>query len=155
MTFQGLMPYYFQILHPGRALELNWCVWNNMCSPTRDKGPKEQDPIGKCFTQQDDCENCRARPIEEIGLIHFTVCQKPWLCQLHEKEDVSHTLCRAFHHEWFKARAAMELSWGRSGKGPSADYHVDHFLGYCKSYGSNGYQKLEKPYGLPTVKAKN
>lgn len=24
MTFQGLIPYYFQILHPGHAVELNW-----------------------------------------------------------------------------------------------------------------------------------
>ena len=146
MTFQGLIPYYYQILQPGRALELNWCVWDNMGSPSRDKN--KHDPIGKCFTLQENCEECRSRPITEIALIHFTVCQKPWLCQLHEKDVLEHRLCHDFHHEWFKARSAMEIAWGRSGTG-IGNYHNDHFYGYCTSHGAHGYQSIQKPFGFP------
>lgn len=149
MTFQGLMPYYFQVLYPGRALELNWCIWNNMASPSRDHGNKNQDPVGKCLTRQEDCEDCRARPLSDIGLIHFTVCQKPWLCYLHGSDDLAHRLCHDMHHAWFAARAAMEVSWGRPGNGTHHKYYPDHFLGYCRSHGASGYQRIAKPYGRP------
>jgi hypothetical protein len=147
MTFQGLMPYYFHVLHPGRALELNWCVWNNMCSPSYDT--KKNDPnYRECFTQQENCEDCRLRPIEEIGLIHFTFCQKPWLCHSQGTESDEDNLCRSFHHAWFKTRSAMEISWGRSGNGTS-DFKYNHFLGYCSAHGKHGYQSIQKPYGRP------
>lgn len=146
MTFQGLMPYYFQILYPNRALELNWCKYNNMGSPVYDI--KKNDPTYKvCMTLQDNCEDCRLRPIQNISLVHFTVCQKPWLCMVHSGTTPEHKLCRAFHHEWFQVRSMMEQSWGRSGVGP-AKFHNDHFYGYCKSHGQHGYQSLQQPYGL-------
>ena len=149
MTFQGLMPYYFQILYPDRALELNWCRYNNMCSPSYDT--KKNEPTVKiCMTQQEHCEDCRLRSIQNISLIHFTVCQKPWLCQLHSGKSDEQKLCSAFHREWFKVRSMMEQSWGRSGVGPAKNnYHHDQFYGYCKSYGQHGYIPLQKPYGLP------
>jgi hypothetical protein len=140
------MPYYFHVLHPGRAVELNWCAWNNMCSPSFDTD--ENGPIYRqCFTKQEHCENCRLRPIEDVNLIHFTVCEKPWLCLVFEADD-EYRLCRDFHREWFKARSAMEVSWGRSGNGTS-DFHFDKFFGYCHTHNEDGYQSIQKPYGLP------
>jgi hypothetical protein len=58
------MPYYFHVLHPGRALELNWCVWNVNNGGVHDRS-------GECDKRQEICEECRVRPIEDIGLIHF------------------------------------------------------------------------------------
>jgi hypothetical protein len=153
MTFQGLIPYYYQILHPGRAVELNWCVWNNMCSPSRDKGVENDVPVGECFTQQENCEDCRNRPVTDVGLIHFTVCQKPWTCQKMEKDSIESRLCRAFHHAWFQTRSDMEKSWGRTGWGSGA-YQRDHFFGYCNRFGQRGYKVLAKPYGAPIAKAR-
>jgi hypothetical protein len=37
MTFQGIVPYYYDILHPGEAIELNRCVVNQMCDNPRDE----------------------------------------------------------------------------------------------------------------------
>ena len=148
MTFQGLMPYYFQVLHPGRAVELNWCVWNNMCSPSRDKGVENDQPVGECFTQQEDCEDCRNRPVTDVALTHFTVCQKPWTCQRMSQDIINHRLCRHLHHAWFETRSAMERSWGRSGSG-NGTYDRDHFNGYCSLWGKQGYEAIKKPYGLP------
>jgi hypothetical protein len=144
------MPYYFQILHPGRALELNDCVWNNHNYPSREKSP--DDPIGKCITRQENCEDCRLRPMEDSGLIHFTVCYKPWLCYSHGGDDlIQNQKCYEFLHEWFKTRSTMEISWGRSGKG-TGDFQTDHFFGYCLQHYNgvdDGYQQLKEPYGRP------
>jgi hypothetical protein len=145
MTFQGIMPYYYQVLHPGRALELNWCVYDNMCSPSRDKGVDNDEPIGNCYTGQPDCEDCRNRPVEEVVLTHFTVCIKPWTCQLHAPDKIENRLCRKFHHAWFEARSEMEQSWGRKGWGPG-NFDRDHFFGFCTSFGQKGYQWIGKPY---------
>jgi hypothetical protein len=145
LTFQGLMPYYFQVLYPGRALELNWCVWDNMCVPSEYFDPRLEQPVGTCYSLQAVCENCSSRPITEIGLIHFTECGKPWRCQ---KPD-QNSCCWNFHNAWFKTRSAMEQEWGRSGAGPST-FEMGLFLGYCSSYGSVGYHSLAKTCGSPT-----
>jgi hypothetical protein len=133
------MTYYFQILHPGRALALNWCVWNSVAHEVLDKYNGY-----KCHSQQDPCENCLARPFEEIGMIHFTeACKKPWTCYTVGSEYANNTaLCQAFHHRWFKTRSALEQSWGRSGNG-TGGHRTDFFFGYCASGGFPGYQKIE------------
>jgi hypothetical protein len=148
MTFQGLLPYYYKILHPGQAVELNRCIYNNMCSkPREEKSVNNTLLPGDCFTQEEDCEDCRARPVKEIVSTHFTVCQKPWMCMRHWKDSINHRLCRSLHGEWFTARSEMETSWGRAGKGNGT---VDeHFRGYCHTHGEKGYNLIQKPYGKP------
>jgi hypothetical protein len=147
MTFQGLLPYYYKILHPGRAVELNRCIYNNMCSNHRtEKAVSDTHLPGDCFTQEKDCEDCRARPVEEIVSTHFTVCQKPWLCMRHAKDAINHRLCRSLHAKWYLARSEMETSWGRSGYGNGTSDR-EHFHGYCHTYGERGYDLIQKPYG--------
>jgi hypothetical protein len=113
LTFQGLMPYYFQILNPGRALALNWCVWNVINDFIKDGS-------GECYTREEICEECRVRPIEDIGLIHFNELQQIW----------------------FLTRSNMEIPLGRSGNG-TGDYHSNQFFGYCHSSGNEGYRNME------------
>lgn len=43
MTFQGIIPYYYDVLHPNEAVELNRCVYNQMCD--NPKGMSMQTPI--------------------------------------------------------------------------------------------------------------
>jgi hypothetical protein len=126
MTFQGLIPYYFLILHPGHAVELNRCIHDNMASAP--KSEKDQ-----CFTQEDECEDCRERPLQDLYSAHFTVCAKPWECLPHIVNNTESHYCRMLDGEWFKARSELEKSWGRSGMGASGDWnHKEHFWGYCK-----------------------
>lgn len=148
ITVQGLLPLYFQILHPGTSVELNWCVWDNMASPSRDGNLVNGKPNGTCFTQQENCEDCRNRPIADVALAHFTVCQKPWLCMAWRNDAITDRLCRAFHHAWFQERSALEQSWGRSGYGDGT-WDRDHNFGNCRYYGAKGYHKIELPYGMP------
>jgi hypothetical protein len=136
-TFQGLIPYYFQILHPGNSLELNYCVWNN-----NNFSPFQED---QCASNQEDCEDCRLRPIEEIGLIHYTTCMKPWFCYSHESDDILHNeKCAILIREWFKTRLALEKSWGWSSK-HAGTFHPEVSLGYCNDWGFGGYERMEIP----------
>lgn len=53
MTIQGLLPWYFQHLHPGRAVELNRCIYNSMAdNPTIGKSVNGM-AVGLCRTNQE------------------------------------------------------------------------------------------------------
>jgi hypothetical protein len=164
MTIQGLLPYYWLVLNEHNAhgehqsVELNRCVYNNMASSHR-KGWAEGEVNGTCYIRSpnnDDCEDCRLRSIEQVKTTHFTVCQKPWLCQRHvgggTTDQRTHLLCRKLHHEWFRIRSQMEQSWGRRGLGSATNFSdFNHFYGYCDKRGQQGYHLIQKPYGLPVT----
>ena len=53
MTIQGLLPWYYQYLHPNHSVELNRCVYNNMAD-----NPTTEDAIndvaqGRCRTDEE------------------------------------------------------------------------------------------------------
>ena len=79
MTIQGLLPYFFEALRLGNAVELNRCIHNQMSDNprTKDAKPGEEDQ-GKCRTGQSKCEDCRESEVDDIVSVHYTVCQKPW-----------------------------------------------------------------------------
>ncbi|KAG7341904.1 hypothetical protein IV203_006996 [Nitzschia inconspicua] len=147
MTFQGIIPYYYDILHPGEAVELSRCVYNQMADNPKDKKTVDDVPQGRCRTNEEECEDCRNRSIEEIATAHFTLCQKPWLCLPQDHDIIQQRLCRKLHHEWHRIRADLEESWGRSKMG-SGPFHQDHFFGHCNRYGQSGYIPIEEPYGM-------
>lgn len=148
MTFQGLIPYYYNVLHPGHAIELNRCIYNQMCDNPR-TGKTINDVVsGACRVGTTECEDCRSRPIQDVVTTHFTLCQKPWWCLPHTEDKIQHRLCRQLTHEWYKVRSELEQSWGRSGHGPGT-FDADQFYGYCKGHGNNGYIPIEMPYGGP------
>jgi hypothetical protein len=144
-TFQGLMAYYFQILHPGHEVELHPCTHNNMNSPSTEV----RNGVTICYSGQpvEACDDCRARSVHEVSSAHFTVCGKPWECwKLDESED---RLCRELHQSWFRARSDMEKSWGRSGRGSTTErYMAEQYFGYCDSHRFLGYEPIKQPYGI-------
>ena len=150
MTFQGIIPYYYDYLHPGQAVELNRCVYNQMADNPKDQRTVNDIPQGRCRTNQEQCEDCRNRPLEDVVSVHFTLCQKPWLCLPQNEDVIQQRLCRKFHHEWHRIRAQLEQSWGRSGYG-TGDYHKEHFFGHCDRLGKSGYQAIAVPYGKKTT----
>jgi hypothetical protein len=149
MTWQGLLPYYFHILHPNHSVELNRCIFDTMAQgPRFDIRPWKNETEGMCFTET--CEDCRIRPIEDIYSAHFTSCLKPWTCTRHNSKTLESGLCRKMHHAWFSMRSDMEKSWGRTGQGDSPEWtDKEHFFGYCSGRGAAKYHKVSQPYGLP------
>lgn len=53
MTIQGLLPWYYEYLHPGRAVELNRCVYNNMADNPTMKEAVNDITQGRCRTNQE------------------------------------------------------------------------------------------------------
>ncbi|GKY95788.1 hypothetical protein MPSEU_000539500 [Mayamaea pseudoterrestris] len=150
MTFQGIIPYYYDVLHPGQALELNRCVYNQMCDNPREPVAENSTIPGKCLTNETECEDCRARPVNEIVTAHYTICQKPWSCHAHAEESIGHQLCRNLMREWFRVRSEMEISWGRKGLG-AGSYEPDIFFGFCRGHGDFSYLPIQQPFGRPLV----
>jgi len=148
MTFQGIIPYFYDILHQGEAVELNHCVYNQMADNPRNKRTVNDVVNGKCMTGEDDCEDCRSRPLEEVLTAHFTLCQKPWWCLPQDQDKLQQRLCRKLHHQWYRIRSELEESWGRTGIG-EGDYQKEHFYGHCKSHSKNGYIYIQEPFGTP------
>lgn len=162
MTFQGIIPYFFDHLHPGTGVELNPCVYNNMATNPRDKPTKNDIVSGHCRDgylrpdKLDECADCRSRPIEDVVSTHFTICQKPWECLPQESDRIQERLCHKFHGEWYRVREDLEVNvWGRKSipltneeeiaKARGGGYKVDHFRGYCKQHGGRGYIKVDIP----------
>lgn len=146
MTIQGLLPWYHEYLHRGTSVELNRCVYNNMSDR-----PVLERPNGMqiCRTNEDHCEDCRYRPIDEIVTFHYTICQKPWKCLRNQSDRPDFALCRNMNQEWYNYRSQLETSWGRSGHGLGT-YQTDRYFGYCTHMG--GYVPIEQPFGPdPTV----
>jgi hypothetical protein len=146
MTFQGIIPYFYDYLHPNQAVELNRCVYNQMADNPQDKRTVNDIPQGRCRTNQEECEDCRNRPVEEVVTAHFTLCQKPWLCLPQNNDIIQQRLCRKMHHEWHRIRADLEQTWGRPEMG-TGTYHQEHFYGHCNALGKTGYQLIAAPYG--------
>ena len=148
MTFQGLIPYYYEHLHPGQSVELNRCIYNQMCDNPRTGRTVNDVVSGDCRTGAEECEDCRSRSLEEVVTTHYTLCQKPWFCVPHKLDAIQHRLCRKLTHAWYEVRSDMEKSWGRSGTGPGS-FDTEHFYGYCKAPQKNGYIPIAEPYGKP------
>ena len=146
LTFQGLIPYYYDVLHPNEAVELSRCIYNQMADNPKDKRTVNDIPQGRCRTDQEECEDCRSRPVEDVVTAHFTLCQKPWNCLPQDNDIIQQRLCRKLHHAWYYVRSDLEKSWGRSGEG-NGTYQKDHFYGYCSKHGDKGYMRIEQPYG--------
>ena len=161
MTFQGIIPYFYDIIQPNTSLELNRCLYNAMADNPRDKRTVNNVVNGNCRDGRKDCEDCRERDVGELRTAHFTLCQKPWECLSHGHELLQHRLCRRLFGEWYKVRADLELSWqGRSliaeemknneninqavvvGSGSFDKYH---FRGFCDGSGKKGYIPMNLP----------
>jgi len=139
---QGLCSYFFEKLHAGTEAELNRCIYNSMSdNPKGHKRGKNPEDIMVCRDSELTCEDCRATSIEKIKSIHFTLCQKPWICPL---QILDKGLCAEFHKKWFSIRKDWEDSSGMTKKVDSSavNFHNDVYHGYCKSQGQYGYSKV-------------
>ena len=137
---QGLCSYFFEALHPGSAVELNRCMYNSMND--NPKGPnRRKEPITMmCRDGKPTCDDCRTTPIEKVKSIHFTLCQKPWICPFYVLHDGQ---CAEFHKKWFSIRKDWEESNGLDKIDTSTiNFYNDVFQGYCKGEGERQYTKI-------------
>jgi len=140
---QGICSYFFEGLHPGTAVELNRCIYNSMNdAPKGSKRGKNVVPgTMACRDGKETCEDCRETDIEKIKSVHFTLCQKPWICPLLAIRKSP--LCEEFHKRWFSIRK----DWEEQRSDPvedvgAVDFHNDVFHGFCKGQGDSNYRHI-------------
>lgn len=148
MTIQGLLPWYYEYLHPGQAVELNRCVVNNMNDKPKLEDTRNGKDFERCRTNEEECEDCRERAVDEVMTFHFTICLKPWNCLGYRAQRPSLRLCREMNRHWYQVRSQLEASWGRNGTG-SGNFNFDHYQGFCEKEGWKGYLPIRTPYGIP------
>jgi hypothetical protein len=132
-TIQGIMPYYYHIIHPDRGLELNRCQYNNMVD-----NPYYPN-TNRCINGALTCEDCRISKIENVYSAHFTICQKPWTCTYHSNPR-NKVNCEAFHQKWFQLRYEFEeniLKIDNNYRQKESRYKESY--GMCTGYGDNKY----------------
>lgn len=131
-TIQGIMPYYYNIVHPERALELNRCEYNCMV----DNPYRPETKI--CQDGKETCQDCRLQQPEKVYSAHFTICQKPWTCTKHVNPR-NKDLCEVFHAKWFQLRDEFEHELGIDMSYRSTNNRYPQSLGMCSGYGDDKY----------------
>lgn len=134
-TIQGIMPYFYTVLHPERGAELNRCQYNQMAD--NPYYPNSQ----RCINKQPTCEDCRLSDPETVYSAHFTICQKPWTCTQHVNPK-NMVPCLSFHKKWFELRDEFEKSLGFSMSHRSTKQKFPESLGMCSGFGDSKYIPL-------------
>jgi hypothetical protein len=145
-TIQGILPYFYHVLHHGESLELNRCVYNCMVdNPYRPY--KDEDSPKVCLNKEKTCEDCRLQVPDKVKSAHFTICQKPWTCTEHTNAR-NKVLCEALHEKWFILRDEFETELGidKSYRATSPHNRFQRSRGICKRYGDRAYIPI--PYGV-------
>jgi hypothetical protein len=171
MAVQGVVPYYYDILHPRTAVELDGCIYNHMGMNTL------YEPGGMHFNKRKllaykafqgqcrngrgmNCTDCRKTPVSQVKSVHFTICRKPWTCNgaTEIAELVNATKCNELQRKWTQVRIDLEdrmeqstgvdLSTRRNGS------HAVHiYEGICNvgEEGDNFYVPIELPKSIGSV----
>ena len=131
MTIQGLVPYFFEKLHPGTGRAVDNCVYNNMANNPRSVGGFDKGECRDGTVPPAKCKDCRLVELETVKSTHFTICdhqspyplttivdslksgQKPWGCTSATQLSCPYCpLCAKFHKRWFDIRKELEVEWG-------------------------------------------
>ena len=141
MTFQGIVPYFYDEIKPNTSVELSRCIYNAQAD-----NPKTlpSHSVGDCRDGRPDCQDCRESDVSTLVTAHFTLCQKPWNCLPHNDYDIRHKLCRQMHHEWFRIRKDLEDSW-QIQEQVKGKFQEEQFFGFCHRQGKKGYISMQVP----------
>ena len=175
MTTKGLLAFYYDSYKKGEtSVELNRCVYNSMAdSPyikvegevlCRNRGQLidnnestlSSEMVKNVAGNSQDCEDCRLRKMNDLKSINLSVCRDPWTCFHHLENMDQLRLCRNIHALWYGLRNELEQNWVKFGPwGHGSSYipatkveegpRPEHFLGYCKSRGKEGYIPMVPP----------
>lgn len=142
-TIQGIMPYFYHVVHPGDGQEVNRCQYNNMVD-----NPYHKNTM-RCIDGNATCEDCRLSDPSKVFTAHFTICQKPWTCTEHLNPR-NMQVCKAFHAKWFALRDQYEKELGISPSYRATRTRFRDSLGMCRGYGDDKYL----PMPIDTIRAK-
>lgn len=175
LILQGVLAYFYDIIYPGHAVELDVCRWNQVVADVIWRGPNRMEHLGQCRQypvsgdfdnnrpENGQCEDCRTLPVEETYTVHYTACAKPWECRIPHprvprnpkqayrlRELTNVTTCGLLFRKYFDFRKDIEDRMAKViGMSPSqrnGKFQPEQFLGYCKR--SGGYESINIPDDL-------
>ena len=153
MTIQGLLPYYFRHVRPRLGREVRGCVYNNMASNPRSAGGFGK---GECrdgtapgagtYTgdiARGDCDDCRLTDVAAVKVVHFTICQKPWICHGTSTSCYYCKICNEFHKLWFAIREEFERERGVYDARKYDNPKTAQRRGMCTKFSEAGYIPID------------
>ena len=135
MAYQGVLAYFYDVIHKGFHVELDVCRWNQVVADVIWRGPDGPDHLHQCrdyphdgdfehnTPENGECEDCRILPVEETMTAHYTACKKPWECTVpyprvpnarnrahkYRLEELTNiTTCGKLFNKWFGYREELE-----------------------------------------------
>lgn len=170
MAMQGLMSYYYELVRPEHAVELNQCQFNWMGMDVRYRAPpsfhpkRYPDQVGRCRNFKDECEDCMNVDLDLVKNVHYTVCRKPWNCVSEGYSDGLYPSgkkgaidtrtgnldqCMKVVKKWHDYRSDLERKLYNITKdesilsGTTGDYKQDVFQGHCTGEGGSNYLQIQ------------
>ena len=139
---------------PGTGREVRGCVYNNMASNPRNVGGFGKGdcrdgtvpPASGAYTgliEKGDCEDCRLSRVEDVKVVHFTICQKPWECHGTSTSCYYCKICNQFHRKWFEIREELERERGAYQTELYAHGKTPARRNMCRSYNRAGYIPID------------
>jgi len=164
MAMQGLMAYFYDMIRPNTAVELNQCRFNHMGMDVRYRHHPNfrmnKKTYGKCRNNGDYCEDCMVTEIQQIYNVHYTQCRKPWNCigvgapdgryrgkkaSAIDTNAGNFTHCMELTSRWHALRSDLENQLYNLTKdetileGRNANYKLEYFKGHCRDEGGKNY----------------
>lgn len=172
MAMQGLMAYYYDIVKPNTAVELNQCRFNHMGMDVRYRHPpnfykRKVKKVGKCRDNRKECEDCMITNVSLISSVHYTQCRKPWNCigvgaeggrvpggkpaTAIDTNAGNFDHCMQLIGKWHELRLDLErsifgLTQDKAIFNARGSYNEDIFFGHCSGEGGANYTRIQ---GLP------
>jgi len=170
MAMQGLMAYYYELVRPENAVELNQCRYNWMGMDVRYRAPpafmpkRYPEQVGRCRNNKDECEDCMNVDLDLVKNVHYTVCRKPWNCVSEGYENGHYPSgnkgaidiktgnleqCIKVVKKWHEYRSDFEKKLYELTNdtsimsGATGDYKKDVFQGHCSGEGGRNYLQLQ------------
>ena len=164
MAMQGLMAYYWDVVRPNTAVELNQCRYNWMGMDVRYNANPNFQPTsrrrGQCRSSQRKCEDCRQTNSTLIKSVHYTQCRKPWNCVGRGVEggddgtaidtgSGNYEKCMEMVRMWHSYRTDLETKLyaitkdETIRKAASGEYMTTIFQGHCNTDGGSGYRQID------------
>lgn len=165
MAMQGLMAYYYDIIRPQSAVELNQCRYNwmgmDVLYRAQPNFSEKLSKTGMCRSNKLECEQCYETNTRLIHNVHFTQCRKPWNCvglgekggDHGKKIDTgagNYEKCMEMVTKWHEIRLDFETKLFALTKddrimeaATKSDYKVEIFRGHCAGEGGSNYSQID------------
>ncbi len=106
------------------------------------KETRGKNPELKCLDGKETCEDCRMTEFDKVKSVHFTLCQKPWVCPFF---SLKKGLCKDFLRSWYEIRKDFQEKNGIpiNANIDEVNFHNDVFQGFCSGSGQRNYKKIQ------------